>query len=86
MKKEIVDGATVYSDLMKHDEAFSVNIMIREGGSVCLYLTPPGNSAPAIVFDSLDTEPPSELAELLISELREGAEAINALDKALGAK
>lgn len=77
-EKEIVDGVTVYSDLYKDGE-WTWNLLIRVGGSISLYATKPGLGAHAVVYDTLDNQPPNEMAVQVMTRLATMAEGVNAL-------
>ena len=72
MNIETVYGSRVYSDIMAEPtiEGTHWNMLIREGGSLSLYLTGPGIPGHGVVFDSADNQVPSETAVRVLNEWR----------------
>lgn len=79
MKKEKIDGTTVYSGLYTDESGHTWNILIREGGTISLYATGPDIPGHGVAFDTYNRQPPSDFARGIISRLSEMAEGINAL-------
>jgi hypothetical protein len=81
MKKEIVDGSTVYSDIFTDGE-HTWNLLVREGGSISLYATSLGIYAHQVIYDTLDNLTPNSTAQHVIdrlAELSEVAESVKVL-------
>jgi hypothetical protein len=78
MKKEVVDGATTYSDIFTDEYGYAWNILVRSN-SVCLYATHTGISGHSVYYDTLDNEPPNGTARAVMGRLAEMVEGINAL-------
>ena len=76
--REQVDGSSVYSDLCDW-RGYAWHILVRAGGSVSLYGTRPELGGHAVLYDTLDNQPPSAVARELIAELSDIAEGINIL-------
>jgi hypothetical protein len=83
MKKEVVDGSTVYSNLFIDAEGITWNFLIRAGGSVSLYGTQPGEGVHHVVYDSLDGNPPNLRTRRIVHHLNEVADGIKWLTGAL---
>lgn len=84
MKKEIVDGSKVFSDIYTDEQDRTWHICCRDGGSVSLFATHPSiSSGHYVVWDSLDKQPPDEAAQFVIIELLDMAEGINLLLESL---
>ena len=68
------------------DKDATWNIMIRTGGSVCLYATSPHWAAHGVAWDSLDNLPVNSTVQPVIDKISEMAEYINALLTAVKAQ
>ena len=82
MNIEIVDGSKVYSNILAEPtvEGASWNALIRSDNSVSLYLTTPRLYGHAVLFDSLDSQPPNETALRVLNELLELRKVIDVLE------
>lgn len=81
MEKQEHEYGITYSDIYRDEHGRQWDLLIREGGSVSVYTTYYG--CHSVVYDTLDSKQPDELATKIIEGIKNNAAAFNAMLDAL---
>jgi hypothetical protein len=77
------DNGAIYFTEIFHDGGYTYNFTVREGGSITVYGTRPNWGMHAVVFDTLDNEPPKEFAKPILARIVEEANKHESFIKAV---